>query len=204
MLSLDGRLTAALRTASLGIRNAASMRSTLSLHSLKSSFSEVLDQNLSPLRAVHNGTAVNAMAANRQSIGVSQNSAVAALATSQPPDGGGPVNSPVQPGNPCDTTAADDAYWAAQPPAVQQLRDMQDFDQRKTVAANLAAEGYTIDVPIMVWGWDPSKTMQARQSYGYTWVPSALQAPVTAAPGITAPGLTPYDASNPPAGSISV
>jgi hypothetical protein len=96
----------------------------------------------------------------------------------------------------------DDAYWAKQPAAVQQLREIDNMDERKALAAQLASAGYTIDVPIMVWGWDAGKVMQARESYGYTWVPSALQPNVTAAPGISAPGLTPYDPANPPAGSI--
>ena len=69
----------------------------------------------------------------------------------------------------------DDAYWAKQPPAVQQLREIDDPDARKTMAIQLAAQGYTIDVPIMVWGFDEGKTTALRQQYGYTWVPSALQ-----------------------------
>ncbi len=51
----------------------------------------------------------------------------------------------------------------------------------------LASEGYSIDVPIMVWGWDPSITTAMRQADGYTWVPSALQNPVEDAPGL--PGM---------------
>jgi hypothetical protein len=99
---------------------------------------------------------------------------------------------------------ADDAYWASQPAAVQQLREIQDPEQRTELGAQLAAQGYSIDVPIMVWGWDAGVTTQLRQSYGYTWVPSALQQPLTAAPGITGQGITPYDPNNPPAGSIAV
>jgi hypothetical protein len=99
--------------------------------------------------------------------------------------------------------ASDDAYWAAQPAAVQQLRNM-DSSQRDMVGTQLASEGYTIDVPIMIWGEDPTLTTQLRQSFGYTWVPSALQAPLTAAPGITGLGITPYDPNNPPTGSILV
>jgi hypothetical protein len=56
----------------------------------------------------------------------------------------------------------------------------------------------------MVWGWDPLKTMQTRQMYGYSWVPSYNQASVSAAPNFALPGETPYDASNPPPGSIAV
>ena len=99
---------------------------------------------------------------------------------------------------------ADDAYWSKQPAAVQQLREIQDPDQRKQLGAELAAQGYSVDVPIMVWGWDAGVTTQLRHSYGYTWVPSALQQPVAAAPGIAGPGITPYNPAKPPAGSITV
>lgn len=99
---------------------------------------------------------------------------------------------------------AGDAYWSKQPEAVQQLREINDPDERMQLGTELAAQGYNIDVPIMVWGWDAGKTTELRQSYGYTWVPGMMQQPVTAAPGITAPGLTPYDPSHPPAGSIMV
>jgi len=100
--------------------------------------------------------------------------------------------------------SVDDAYWAQQPAAVQQLRNISDPDQRTALATQLAGEGYTIDVPIMVWGWDPAKVTQLRQSFGYTWVPSAMQTNVAAAPGISGPGIMPYDPNNPPAGSIAV
>ena len=55
------------------------------------------------------------------------------------------------------------------------------------VALGLAAQGYTIDYPIMVWGMDAGKTMALRQSYGYSWVPSATQQPIELAPGLTMP-----------------
>ncbi len=97
----------------------------------------------------------------------------------------------------------DDAYWAAQPAAVQQLQDITNPAQRQEVAEQLAQQGYTIDVPIMVWGWDPQTTTEARESMGYTWVPSALQQPVEAAPGLTYDG-TSYNPANPPPGSITV
>jgi len=102
------------------------------------------------------------------------------------------------------TQAFDDAYWAAQPPAVQALRTMDNYEQRTQLASELSAQGYKVDVPIMVWGWDPAKITAARQSYGYTWVPSATQASVAEAPGIKLPGMTAYDPNNPPAGSIAV
>jgi hypothetical protein len=102
------------------------------------------------------------------------------------------------------STLADDAYWSAQPAAVQQLRGIDNLDERKQLGEQLANEGYAIDVPIMVWGWDAGKVTAARESYGYTWVPSALQQPVSAAPGVTGGGIIPYNSTNPPAGSIQV
>ncbi len=76
--------------------------------------------------------------------------------------------------------------------------------QRTELATQLASEGYTIDNAIMVWGWDAGQVTSMRESAGYTWVPSLMQANVTAAPGLTAPGMTSYDPTNPPAGSITV
>jgi hypothetical protein len=101
--------------------------------------------------------------------------------------------------------AYDDSYWASQPPPVQALRTMQNQEQREATATQLANEGYSIDVPIMVWGWDPSITTAMRQSDGYTWVPSALQASVEVAPGLSSVGtLAAYNPNNPPPGSIAV
>lgn len=97
----------------------------------------------------------------------------------------------------------DQSYWASQPAAVQQLQNIQNPTERQEVATQLAQEGYSIDVPIMVWGWDPQITTAARESFGYTWVPSAEQQPVAAAPGLTFNG-TSYNPSNPPSGSITV
>jgi hypothetical protein len=97
-----------------------------------------------------------------------------------------------------------DAYWAAQPPAVQQLRNVGDFGARNVMAQQLSDQGYSIDRAIMVWGWDPMKTMATRQMYGYTWVPSFNQSTPSAAPGFALPGETPYDAGNAPTGSIAV
>ena len=97
-----------------------------------------------------------------------------------------------------------DAYWAEQPAAVQALRTMPD-DERFAAAQDLAKQGYTIDVPIMVWGWDPLVTMTLRQNEGYTWVPSAMQANIPIGPGVTNVwNLPSYDPKNPPPGSIKV
>jgi hypothetical protein len=100
--------------------------------------------------------------------------------------------------------AFDNAYWAAQPPAVQALQSMPP-NERATAAAQLASEGYSIDVPIMVWGWDPSIVTSAREAEGYTWVPSAMQNPVEVVPGLPSVGsLAAYNPTDPPSGSIMV
>lgn len=98
----------------------------------------------------------------------------------------------------------DDRYWASQPPAVQALRNIDDQGQRSILAAQLAASGYKIDAPIMVWGWDPAKVTNLRQGMGYSWVPSAFQNPIAEAPGVDDHGSQPYDPTNPPSGSVAV
>jgi hypothetical protein len=117
----------------------------------------------------------------------------------------GPNNSMPAPSAATDPTLAfDNAYWAQQPAAVQALRTMPE-SERSGYAQQLASEGYQIDVPIMVWGWDPSMVTSMRQADGYTWVPSAMQNPVEVAPGLGALGnLAAYDPNNPPPGSIAV
>ena len=97
-----------------------------------------------------------------------------------------------------------DAYWATQPPAVQQLRDLPTDAARSSMAHDLADQGYLIDVPIMVWGWDPLATMIVRRNQGFTWVPSAKMDSLKVAPGISFPGLPSYDPKNPPDGAIPV
>jgi hypothetical protein len=101
------------------------------------------------------------------------------------------------------TRAEINAYWAAQPAEVQKLRDVNDFGERSLLAQQLADQGYIIDRQIMVWGWDPMKTMATRKMYGYNWVPSFNQASVST-PGMAVTGQTPYDAANPTPGSIAV
>jgi hypothetical protein len=72
-------------------------------------------------------------------------------------------------------TAFDNAYWASQPLPVQALQTMDASQQgRTTLAYQLAGQGYFIDVPIMVWGWDPYMIMYQRQIDGYTTYPDAL------------------------------
>ena len=114
------------------------------------------------------------------------------------------ASNPVPASTTAATTDPDDAYWAKQPAAVQQLRYIKDESQRAALGMQLASEGYTIDYPIMIEGWDPQIATQIRQAAGYTWVPSALQAPVPVAPGINFPGLPSYNPNDPPPGSILV
>jgi hypothetical protein len=87
---------------------------------------------------------------------------------------------------------------------VQALRFLDDPLQRRQLAQDLAARGFQIDVPIMVWDWDPEMTMRLRQQAGYTWVPSALQNPVQIAPGLMCPGIDPYNPAARPPGAIVV
>ncbi len=103
-----------------------------------------------------------------------------------------------------DWQASAEAYWSRQPEEVRRLRVVPDLREREALAAELAAQGHVIDVPIMVWGSDPLRVMLLRRLYGYTWVPSALQPPVAVAPGLEFPTLPAYDATEPPAGSILV
>jgi hypothetical protein len=114
-----------------------------------------------------------------------------------------PALTPVKPFVDKSAMTPTDAYWAEQPPAVQALRNIPD-DQRAAAAQDLANQGYTIDVPIMVWGWDPLVTMTQRAADGFTWVPSALQPAVPVAPGDSFPNLPSYDPNTPPPGSIPV
>lgn len=98
-----------------------------------------------------------------------------------------------------------DAYWDAQPAAVQQLRDMPDGEAKDQLALNLANQGYSIDTQIMVWGWDPQMTMTMRENEGYSWVPSYGQANIPVGPGLSMPeDPTTYNPGNPPAGAIQV
>ncbi len=94
-------------------------------------------------------------------------------------------------------------YWAAQNPEVGGLRTAPP-DNVVDLALLLAKRGHIIDYYIMVLQGDPLFTMQLRKDYGYTWVPSLLQAPPAVAPGLWFPGVPSYDPDNPPKGSIKV
>lgn len=75
---------------------------------------------------------------------------------------------------------------------------------RNVLAAALARKGYTLDTCIDIWGWDFEKTMAQRRLYGYKWIPAVGQPVVQIAPGLSMPGLNPYDADNAPLGAILV
>lgn len=103
------------------------------------------------------------------------------------------------------TETEGDAYWAAQPAAVQTLRNMPDSEAKDQLALKLANQGYSIDTQIMVWGWDPQMTMTVRQNQGYAWVPSYGQSNVPVGPGLSDPyEPVSYNPANPPPGSIAV
>jgi pyruvate/2-oxoglutarate dehydrogenase complex dihydrolipoamide acyltransferase (E2) component len=191
MLNLEVSLLEAARNQASA--TPASQASLPNSQSFTAMLSEAISETLSKFGIDPNSVKLTVQDPQRQSHGASQDPAA-----------------PVQPRASQPATAAaegpitDDAYWAQQPPAIQQLRNIQDPDQRKLIGEQLASEGYSIDVPIMIWGWDAAKITAARESYGYTWVPSALQQPLSAAPGIQSPALTPYNPDHAPAGSIQV
>lgn len=98
----------------------------------------------------------------------------------------------------------DDAYWASLPLELQALRNAP-TDQVEAQAEALAQRGFTIDVPIMVFQWDPYVVMTLRQNAGLTWAPSALQPNIGYyTQGVNNPPYQPYDPTKPPAGSIKV
>jgi hypothetical protein len=107
-------------------------------------------------------------------------------------------------------TLTGDIYWAAKPPAVRAMREMPSGEARDKLALTLAQSGYLLDAPIDVWNWDAVTTMGVRQQLGFTWVPSALQAPLNGQIGIgpvppgairvstNAADFPPYDPPVPP------
>ncbi len=76
----------------------------------------------------------------------------------------------------------DAAYWASKSPAINKGRDLE-FDgtaesERWKYYAQLGAIGELVDVPIMIWGWDPYRVMVLRESFGYKFVPSSSGYPM--------------------------
>jgi hypothetical protein len=114
------------------------------------------------------------------------------------------VTAEAQTVNPANETE-EQAYWAAQPAAVQALQNMPVGPARDQMALQLANQGYSIDTQIMVWGWDPQMTMQIRENQGYSWVPSYGEANIPVGPGLSMPeDPTSYNPGNPPVGAIMV
>lgn len=102
-----------------------------------------------------------------------------------------------------EATLTPDIYWANKPPQVRTLRGMSS-DQVALAAKQIADQGFLIDVPIMVYQWEPVTVMGIRLEEGFTWVPSGNQPNIPVMPGLSFPGLPSYDPNNPPAGSIKV
>ena len=75
-------------------------------------------------------------------------------------------------------------YWASKDPRIKAAQDLE-FSPGQGLASprgqtigQLMASGVEIDVPIMLWGWDPFNIMTLRQSFGYEFVPSASGMPI--------------------------
>jgi len=203
MIELSVRLAHPGSPASTASSNNKSV--TVGSQSFDSQLSEAISEALKEMGIDPSAVQVSVNGLPSQSNAVSQNSAVVPVTT--------PAPAYPAPGSGSSQTVAktataplspDDAYWASQPAAVQKLRTIGDETKRAAMAMQLASEGYTIDYPIMVEGWDPLIAMQIRQEAGYTWVPSALQQPVPVAPGLTFVGLPTYNPNQPPPGSIPV
>jgi hypothetical protein len=183
--------------------------------------SEVSGQKSGGSQFLATAMAANAKTVTPISSGPNAGSTTATASTTTPSDdsdiptmlGMGPVagTAPVQqqqttatPVSTADETEAD-AYWSAQPAAVQALRNMPDGEAKDQLALKLANEGYSIDTQIMVWGWDPQMTMTIRENQGYSWVPSYGEANIPVGPGLSMPdNPTNYNPAAPPAGSIQV
>lgn len=115
-----------------------------------------------------------------------------------PPDPNAPKNST-------------DAYWLAQPKAVQALRQLEAHTggPREVLAWQLAMQGYVIDREIMMDGMTPAVAMSGRYATGSLWVlPLGHQPPLIATLNqvqgdqFTYMGI-PYKLVNPiPAGAI--
>lgn len=198
MVNLNTGSHVTLDVATSGLANSA-----LSSQSLSDQLSQAFSATLQEFGIDPSSIKLTIQSNSGQTNGTSQNPVTpAASTTPAQPTTATPVQSLTQHWYASDPV--DDAYWSKQPAAVQQLREIQDMSQRQTLGAQLAAQGYQIDNAVMIWGWDAGATTALRQSMGYTWIPAANQPNISAAPGITGPGITPYDPNHPPAGSIAV
>ena len=99
------------------------------------------------------------------------------------------------------------AYYLSLSPAQSSIvKAAQTNNSRLYDLANAAVKnGVIVDLPIMVWNWNPYQTMLSRQNFGYTWVPSAGMQGIQLVPGVTFPGMVPYNPLPPyPKGAIVV
>jgi hypothetical protein len=119
--------------------------------------------------------------------------------------------------NAADQVAFNAAYKASLPPALQSYMALPynafaagsaTAPARITPVILLqAANQYSLDTQIAVWGWDPYLTDLGRIVQGYAWVPSFGQPNIPVGPGLStalvAPAGTPtYNPAAPPLGSI--
>lgn len=94
------------------------------------------------------------------------------------------------------------AYWASKDPEVRKLKDM---ENRKALAADLARQGFAINMWIEYHGFDPYSTMTMLKQYGYTWISRLFGTPMpNVAPGVSLPGYPQYDPNHPPADAIKI
>ena len=96
-----------------------------------------------------------------------------------------------------------DAYIASKPLEVQALFSMGSDEARAAKGQELAYK-YLLCKRIDINNGDPWTVMLTWLDLGYTWMPSALQDPLTVAPGLNDQHDPPYDPLNPRPGSIKV
>lgn len=80
------------------------------------------------------------------------------------------------------------SYWAAMPPQIAALRNMQGED-RQTHARALAEDGMIIDWEIMGLNYDPWTAMTERLAANEPWFPNAIQTPLGQPGGYALPGV---------------
>lgn len=85
-------------------------------------------------------------------------------------------------------TLTEPIYIASKAPVVRVLFEMETGAQRDALALKLAQQGFILDDAVDVGGYDVVTTMGIRKQLGFTWVPSAMQAPLN---GVIATGPVP-------------
>lgn len=91
--------------------------------------------------------------------------------------------------------AFDDAYWAAKPPAVRALRNLEPNTHERMLLAYTLMDKYPIDTQIDAQGSSPFMVMRMREVYRYTWVaPMSFKPnPIKVVPGVWFPPEPLYD-----------